>query len=53
MPAVKSSLPFLTCSGLAPPVMMTTVDVSMTKRAMRPTTPARNPKKVATKLSVW
>lgn len=45
MPPVKSSLPFFTCSGLAPPVMIMTVATSITMRANSPTVPARNPRR--------
>lgn len=45
IPPVKSSLPFLTCSGLAPPVIIMMVAKSMTKRAIRPTTPTRKPRR--------
>lgn len=41
---VKSSLPFLTCSALLPPVMIWMVAANMTTRAMAPAVPARKVK---------
>lgn len=38
---VNSSLPFLTCSALSPPVMIWTVATSMMTREMAPAVPAR------------
>lgn len=40
MAPVKSSLPFLTCSGLPPAVMMVMVPASIMTRAIAPTIPA-------------
>ncbi len=38
---VNSSLPFLTCSALSPPVMIWIVAASMMTRAIAPAVPAR------------
>lgn len=49
MAPVKSSLPFLTCSALSPPVMIWTVAASMMTREMAPAVPARKPRRVEVK----
>lgn len=43
---VKSSLPFLTCSALSPPVMIWMVAANMMTREMAPEMPAR-------KVRIW
>lgn len=46
MAPVKSSLPFLTCSALSPPVMIWIVAKSIMTREIAPAVPARKPRRV-------
>jgi len=46
---VKSSLPFLTCSALSPPVMIWMVAINITTRAMAPAVPARKVRRAEVK----
>ncbi len=49
MAPVKSSLPFLTCSALSPPVMICTVAISMMMSEMPPAMPAKNDSRAVVK----
>ena len=52
MAPVKSSLPFLTCSALSPPVMIWIVAINIITRDMAPAVPARNVSKAEVKPEV-
>lgn len=52
MAPVKSSLPFLTCSALSPPVMIWTVAISMITSEIAPAVPAKNAKSAEVKPDV-
>lgn len=52
MAPVKSSLPFLTCSALSPPVMIWMVATSMITRETAPAVPARKTKREEVKPEV-
>jgi len=52
MAPVNSSLPFLTCSALSPPVMIWMVAISIIMREMAPAVPARKVSKAEVKPSV-
>ena len=52
MAPVKSSLPFLTCSALSPPVMIWIVAVNMMISEMAPAVPAKKVRRAEVKPEV-
>ena len=52
MAPVNSSLPFLTCSALSPPVMIWTVATNMITREIAPAVPARKVRRAEVKPEV-